>query len=153
MGYTRLVQTGNVIEVFRYEREPALLGRPRKLRDGFKARREGRVLRRRSDSVVRAQQSFWRIVRGNLSKGAPALLTLTMLDIVGLGDAYKCYTAFGQRIRRRFGESIAWIAVPEFQKRGAVHFHVLMWGLPDEYVATEIYTRRVQNWWGYGYVS
>jgi len=60
------------------------------------------------------------------------MLTLTMLDIVDIKHAYKCLTAFGHRFRRKFGATAYWVAVPEFQKRGAVHFHVLIWGLPEE---------------------
>lgn len=135
MGYIKTIKTGNFIEVFSYEREPVSVFRVGGRKSGTAPKspyERERPKRRRSDSANRAKQSFWRIVRGGLSKGTPSLLTLTMLDIVGIRDAYKCYTSFGQKIRRTFGNGISWVGVPEFQKRGAVHFHILIWGLPDE---------------------
>lgn len=132
--YRRIVQTGNLIEVFDYEKEPAavVLGAAFKGGKSVKRRRGRGLSVRSASSVNRAIQSFWRIVRGNLSNSPPALLTLTMRDILALGDAWKCYTTFGQKLKRVFGKDVAWIAVAEFQKRGSVHFHVLIWGLPAE---------------------
>jgi len=134
MGYIKVVQSGSVIEVYQYEKEPPVLlsrkssrrNRPRNPRLGFG------LQTRRGDSLARAIKSFRRIVSGNLSRGAPAMLTLSMLDIVALADARKCFDAFGQKIKTLFGKDIAWVSVAEFQKRGAVHFHVLIWGLPYE---------------------
>lgn len=149
MGYKKLLQTGYIVEVFEYQGTPAVLMPKR----AHNPRQERRVRKRRPDHVASAAQSFRRLVRGNLSKGAPALLTLTMLDLVDVRIAYKCFTSFGSRVRRIFGEGIAWLAVPEFQARGAVHFHVLIWGLPDNIVKNERNTRYIQNLWSYGYVD
>lgn len=153
MEYTKLVQTGNIIEVFRYQRSPAICLPEVASRAANKRRGKRGLSKRRSDSINRAAVSFRRIVCGNLSKGAPDLLTLSMLDIVDIRDAYKCYTKFGSRIRKSFGEAVAWIAVPEFQARGAVHFHILIWNLPRYVVESERDTRFIQNLWGWGYVD
>ena len=88
--------------------------------------------KRREFSITRCRKSFFRLVRANMSKSPPALLTLTMLEIVDIAEAYQCLHKFGQRLRRTFGKSLSWIAVPEFQKRGAVHFHILIWEVPAE---------------------
>ena len=45
-----------------------------------------------------------------------------------------------------------YIAVPEFQTRGAVHFHALFWGLPSCLFDTERATRLVAGLWGHGFV-
>lgn len=80
-------------------------------------------------------------------------MTLTMRDIVEIGEAYKLYTAFGKRLRYMHGNEMSWIAVPEFQKRGAVHFHVLVWGLNDEAIANERNTRALASLWGHGFID
>ncbi|HEV7423767.1 MAG TPA: hypothetical protein VGO21_01100, partial [Candidatus Paceibacterota bacterium] len=44
------------------------------------------------------------------------------------------------------------ICVPEFQKRGAVHFHALFWGLPEEIFLQERKTRMLAGFWAKGFV-
>ncbi len=62
----------------------------------------------------------------------PALLTLTMYEVVSLRRGYAALHKFFRRLRADQGKLFKYIAVPEFQKRGAVHFHIMIWGLPDE---------------------
>ncbi len=161
MGYTKIIQSGDLIEKYEYEKPPPERV-PRKVKPGRIApwsdqlteeRRADCIHKRRISSINRCRQSFFRLVRANLHAGAPILLTLTMLDIVDLRTAYACYHEFGQRLRRIIGKNTSWIAVPEFQKRDAVHFHVLIWNLPHEYIETEPDTRRIQNLWRAGYVD
>lgn len=158
--YRKLIQSGNLVELYEYQREPSQLGVPRAstARDrDFEQWRKTAFKRppgeKRRDNLHRAKQSFRRLVQANLSKGNPWLLTLTMLDVVPYTDAMRCYTSFGQQLRRVFGTDVAWIAVAEFQKRGAVHYHALVWGLPYDVADLERSTRRIQNIWGYGYVD
>jgi len=60
------------------------------------------------------------------------LLTLTMLSILSLKASRLILRRFLARVQREYGKSVRYIAVPEWQKRGAVHFHVLLWGLPEQ---------------------
>lgn len=162
MKYRKLIQSGNLTELYEYEREPQRVV-PRKNKRGrvapwgtsqlTEAGLADWLQKRRVSSINRCRESFRRLVRANLSKPPPVLLTLTMLDIVDLRTAYRCYHEFGQRMRRTCGVGPSWIAVPEFQKRGAVHFHVLIWDLPYELIESEADTRRIQNLWRYGYVD
>jgi len=128
VAYTKVIQSGSLVEEWVYEREPSLK-RLRKTRDRIK-----RVFRqeRRADNVTKCRNAFRRLVRANLSEGKPpALLTLNMKEITGIHEAYLNFTRFGVGMRKTFGADLKWIAVPEFQKRGAVHFHILIWGLPE----------------------
>lgn len=150
MSYIKIIQSGDLVERYEYERIPAAIGmfkRPRKPKE-YKFSRP-----RRSDNIAKAKQSFRRLVRCNLQKGNPYLLTLTMLDILSYSDAIRCFTAFGQRAKRDFGQAFSWIAVAEFQRRGALHFHALVWGLDYDVAHSEKDTRRIQNLWRYGYVD
>jgi len=145
--YTKIVQSGDLLEIYEYEKEPT----PKR----FSVKRRRRYKRfTRSIRHLRATQKRFRgLVRASLALGRPALCTLTMLDVVGIAEAYKCFTAWGVRMRRAYGANIQWVAVPEFQKRGAVHYHVLIWGLPDGAITGEIHTRAIQNLWGHGYID
>lgn len=164
MGYQKLVRSGNLIEIYDYSKD-------------LPERREGKrevgpkrsvSASRRIDNAKRLKKSFIRLVRANLDgNGRPVFLTLTMAEVARIDDAYGIFTEFGQRFRRRYGSHIRYIAVPEFQERGAVHFHVLVWGLSEEViyaetpksvsieglVSVERGSRQLQHLWGYGYVD
>lgn len=136
--YTKVIKSGDLIEEWTFERAPAPKKSPKP--------RVKRVFRqeRRLDNVKRAANSFRRLVRSNLKPGVhPALMTLTTAENEDIEEGYKHFTAFGKRLRKNFGNELVWIAVPEFQKRGAVHFHVLIWGLPSKIpcvLSREFYT-------------
>lgn len=129
MAYSKLIQSGEFVEEWEYEREPDVISRgvTRKPRVKKIYRQE-----RRFDSILAARRSFQRLVRANIREGEPlGLLTLTTEQNTTVSDGYKQYTRFASELRRRF-HMVKIIAVPEFQRRGAVHFHALVWGLPDE---------------------
>jgi len=144
--YTKIIQSGTQIEVWNYEKEPIPITRRRKKRRYSYGRRYTR-------NVHRARSSFFRLVRANVSpESRPALLTLTMREIVSIGEGWKAFTYFANRLRKARPE-IAFVAVPEFQKRGAVHFHCLIWGFYDEEIARERDTRRIAELWGHGFID
>lgn len=164
MGYTKVVRSGSLVEIYVYSRDLP------ERRKGKKAVGAKRVVSpsRRADNAKRLKKSFIRLVRSNLDGvGSPVFLTLTMAEVARIDVAYGLFTEFGQRLRRRYGSHIRYIAVPEFQERGAVHFHVLVWGLPQEVIygesprivsvgsveQVERGDRSLQHLWSYGYVD
>jgi hypothetical protein len=112
------------------------------------------TLGKRSDNARRASLAFRRIVASNLGGSTrPLLVTLTYRDnFTDLARAYKHLTTFIQSLRSKFGKNFKYVVVPEFQKRGAVHFHALVWGLPEEIFLRERETRILAEIWGRGYV-
>jgi len=67
------------------------------------------------------------------------------------------------RLRKKY-PLFQYVAVPEFQKRGAVHFHAFLWGLPDELgdvrkgkttlaYGRERESRDIYKTWLHGYVD
>ncbi len=53
------------------------------------------------------------------------MLTLTFREnLTDKDQAWKCFHYFSKLMRWRFKDRWLYIAVPEFQKRGAVHFHL-----------------------------
>lgn len=149
MAYTKVIQSGNLVEEWVYEREPSP-----KSHIQLKPRRKRILQERRPDHIIKCRKDFTRLVRANLNpQWPPALMTLTMRDIVDISDAYKLYTAFGRKLKKHYGDEIAWIAVPEFQKRGAVHFHVLLFNFHDSHIKSERRTRRMAGYWGHGFVD
>jgi len=151
MPYLKVIQSGTLIETYEYERPPS----PARL-VGRQPRRK-RIIpqERRPDAIIRCRNAFRRLVRANLTpESPPALLTLTLRDKeIDISDAYKLYTVFVQRFRRKYGKEVAMIGVPEFQKRGAVHFHILVFNLPYETYKNERSTRAIASLWGGGFVD
>lgn len=173
--YQKIIQSGTLIEVYEYEKSPPEF-RPRK------KRRKGAYGKRYIRNITRARNSFFRLVRANLKRNSSvAFLTLTMRECDNIRDGWRLFTRFSQKVRkdREVAPSDAcFIAVPEFQKRGAVHFHCLVWGLADELpcLASNIFyrdatgkrkrkhicpsqracekqSRRIAKLWGHGFVD
>jgi len=134
MGFTKLVRSGDLVEVYQYENN--LPDRKRKSKEntgGYRTSTE-----RRADNVRRCGKAFTRLVRANLvGDEKPAFFTFTMFEVVRIDVAFRCYTDFVERLRRAYGKSIRYVAVPEFQERGAVHFHALFWGFSDKVLLNE----------------
>lgn len=77
-------------------------------------------------SVQRARVTVRRKV---LTIAADNLLTLTFREnVTDIDDAWKCFHYFIKQMRKRYRERWRYVAVPEYQKRGAVHFHLAIAG-------------------------
>jgi len=151
--YTKSIFTGQTLEVYRFEKAPRVAARkPRKSKDpsgGHNITPE-----RRFDNIRRVRRGFLRLVQTNLSaNGAPSFATLTFATNSTLDPSIQCFREFVKILRKELGDGISYIAVPEFQKRGATHFHVLFWGIREELIKNERHTRYLQAIWARGYVD
>jgi len=149
--YTKLVQSGHVVETYQYERSPSA-----KLQFKQRKKRHKDALRRprRMDNQVALRNKFRRIVLSNLVGGAlPYFITFTFKENEDdIHVAYAWLRQFHQKMRSSFGKDFSYIVVPEFQKRGAVHFHGLYFGLPVS-ALLERETRFIAKLWGLGFVD
>lgn len=169
MGYNKIIISGNNLEIYEYEKDIVkLVGGVRRRRpendvhvglgddgeDSLSGQRDQTEMGKRTDNARRASMDFRRIITSNLVGASPAtLVTLTYADnFTDLTGAYKHLTAFNQSLRYRYGKAFSYVLVPEFQKRGAVHFHALYWGLPEELFHSERETRTLSQLWGHGFV-
>lgn len=170
MGYNKIISYGNTLEVYEYEKDIfRLVGGTRRNHaptdvhvgmgtggeDTLSDQGSEEKRAKRTDNARRASMAFRRIVSANLggSSTLPTLVTLTYKDnFTDLAGAYQHLTAFIQSLRYRYGRTFSYILVPEFQKRGAVHFHALFWGLPEEVLLKERRDRTFFRLWGHGFV-
>jgi len=170
MAYNKYIRSGNHFEIYEYEKSPTtgILRRPRLPRakpidlegalfldngDFADARKEQAFTKRR-DNAQRASMAFKRLILSNLRAGEnPLLLTLTFSENrTSIAESARFFHVFTQRMRRAYGESFRYIAVPEFQKRGAVHYHALFWGLDPKIYNEERDSRAIALLWGEGFV-
>lgn len=156
MGYTRIVQSGDTIELYEYQKNYV---HPRK-RDYTKNTRRASshcdsdtfVRPRTHRSLKRAKERLIRLVSANLdTKETTAFLTLTLERERPVEVAYSYLSLYWKRLTKKYN-GIRYIGVPEWQKRGVLHFHFLVWGLPREITDNkrERGTRNLQRQWHRG---
>jgi len=156
MGYTRVIQSGNTIEIYNYQKQYV----PPRKRDYKKNTRRASsqdeggyaISYRRTKSVKRAKSNIIRLVQANLQRAEfPIFLTLTLERERPLELGYAYLKNFWQIIQRRTGKEVAYVGVPEWQKRGVLHFHFLVWGLGGYTQKKERSTRNLQRLWNKGF--
>jgi hypothetical protein len=165
MGHMRMVQFGDTLEIYEYKKDLTLA------QQGIRkyARRVNLPLlasdrtdtlsplefKKRQDNAIRSRMVFSRIVETNLFRvGRPVLASFTYAEnFKDIRGAWEDFRSFIHSLRRKLGSRFSYVAVPEFQKRGAVHFHALFWGLPLGTVEDERSTRLVAGIWQKGFVD
>lgn len=145
---------GKFITISHYEK-PVLLGRRPKLKTGnnidytdrpyyFETyiRRKGEYERRRKS---RALETIFSVVESNFTNSKKCVfLTLTFCDnLTDLKEALRLWHIFCVQFRKVYPD-FKFIGVPEFQKRGAVHFHFII-NLP--WIDRKI----LSKYWRHGY--
>lgn len=167
MGYVKIISYSNLVEIYEYEGNIRVHGRKR--RDVENSVGSKDISTCRADDGVESEQrktrqagnarrsvlAFKRLVSANLSEfDRPIFLTLTYAENqTDLRVARADWNAFTKLLTGRYGKQIRYVCVPEFQKRGAVHFHTLVWGLPSDLVIQERHTRELAGLWGKGFID
>lgn len=77
-------------------------------------------------SVARSKTNLRRKL---LSMCADRMLTLTFREnVTDIEEAWAVFKYFTRLMRQKYGKQFCYVAVPEYQKRGAVHFHLAVSG-------------------------
>lgn len=77
---------------------------------------------------------------------ADRLLTLTFREnLTDIQEAWSVFKYFSKLMRWRYGERFLYITVPEYQKRGAVHFHLAVKGFYHANTVRRLWHRAVGN--------
>lgn len=94
----------------------------------------------------RAKADLRRLVNTNI-KDISKFITLTFAEnIQDLDYANKEFMLFIKRLSYKLHVKIEYVCVPEFQKRGAIHYHVIMFNVPY------IRNKELQDIWKHGFV-
>jgi len=167
MGYKKLIRYGEFVEIYEYEKPVLYNGRKRKgvqstlgmsdvplCREDIERLREQKAVRRKAN-VRNSVLAFKRLVLANLGRNSkPLFVSLTYAGLTSeIQQGREDFKSFVKNLTNRFGTQIRYICVPEWQKRGSIHFHALFWGLPTSLVRTERRTRLVASLWGQGFVD
>jgi hypothetical protein len=103
----------------------------------------------RQDSMTRAKQRLRRVINANIDQYGVSskFVTLTysenMEDIKSGNDDFK---KFVKRLNYKLGIKLKYSVVIEFQKRGAIHYHMIAYNLPY------IRNKQLKDIWRHGWV-
>ncbi len=101
----------------------------------------------RAKSSSRAKRTVRRLVNANI-EGSSKFVTLTFAeDIKDLKQANYIFKKFKQRLEYQMKIDIKYLCVPEFTKKGRVHYHVIFFNLPY------IKNTTLEMIWGQGFIK
>lgn len=163
-GYdTKIIIAGDIVEVISYER-PILKTQDRARVPDKKSRGqpdEQQKIKSRAITTQRARSKLRRTISANVYRWydqagepiKPKFLTLTFKEnIKDFNQANYEFTKFIQRLNenvygRKSNANLKYLVVPEFQKRGAIHYHVIFFNLP--YIAAA----KLKGIWKQGFIK
>lgn len=146
----KIVLSGNIVEVYEYEND-VLYG----YKDTKKVSRGRNSTANDVDKEVnrekvlsRARKDLRRLINCNIQKYSK-FLTLTFADNVqDLDYANNEFKKFIKRLNYHFGIKVKYSTVIEFQKRGAIHYHTILYNLTQK-----IDVGVLQDIWKQGFIK
>lgn len=170
MAFYKVIASGNVIEVYEYEKDT--IKEINKDLDGEKYNKYEQIVlendesdwihekadrtdERRKQTMREARNTTRRLALMNFGQG-DMFITLTYAEnMQHVEKADKDFKKFIQRFKYRF-KDLKYIAVREFQKRGAIHFHMMCnW---RQHFENEEHVKATERWfaeniWHHGFVD
>ena len=143
----KLIVSGNVAELYEYEL-PVSRSAPSKPvgRAGQTSTTEEQKRENRRKRAQRARQKVRRYANANFDNNSK-FLTLTFKDnLTDLKAANRLFTCFIKRFNRFLRSSLQYISTPQPQKRGAIHYHLLM-------NCPYIPHKKISEIWGHGFIK
>lgn len=146
---TKIIMSGKVLELYEYKNPikrgySGGKGGRKKSSDIAKEEKE----ENREKVLNRARRDLRRIVNSNVVEYSK-FLTLTFEEnIQDIAWANREFSKFIMRVNYHLGFKVAYSGVIEFQKRGAVHYHVIFYNTPRKLNLNDL--RAV---WGHGHIK
>lgn len=143
-GLKKYIITGHIVEVYEYKNYFHGKGGNTGVKKGH-ADKESQ-LKNYANTNQRRRDTIRRLACCNFSNKYDKFLTLTFAE--NMTDIQECnvlFKAFIRKLKIKYVKNLKYLAVIEFQKRGAVHYHVLL-NIPY------IPQKDLQDLWGNGFV-
>lgn len=147
----KIIISGDILEVYEYENGYILGRRDNNEKSNTKSLN---YEENRKKTLQRARANLKRIINSNIGMYGvkPKFLTLTFKEnIQDLNIAHYEFKKFIQRVNYEIFKSkksfLKYTAVVEFQKRGAIHYHVIFYNLP--YITSNM----IEKIWNNGFVK
>jgi hypothetical protein len=160
VSHFKVVVSGLVAEAMQYAKPVGYNLLSSKKPSPFRKRRALAEQEISESSISRTKNTLIRLINANsrMWNMEPQFITFTFKEnVTDLSTANAVFTNFIKRLNYRyFGtkQSIArYVVVPEFQKRGAVHYHAIFFNLPPIDIKEEFKTDEFQHLWGQGFIK
>lgn len=137
----KLVIAGSIREIYEYEKTIIGKGGHKEIKDLIQKEKNYQ------NQNIRRRNNIRRLVCANFINTDSKFLTLTFADnITDIKFCNKEFKNFIKRLKYNYNlNNLKYVAVIEFQKRGAVHYHVM---LTTPYIPLQ----EIQTLWGHGFV-
>lgn len=145
----KVIISGNILEYYGYEKEIISgYSDTKKKSKGRQAKADDESKKENREKVIsRARKDIRRLVNTNYFQGRSKFLTLTFAENVqDIKAANYEFKKFIQRLNYNMGYKVSYLTVIEFQKRGAIHYHTIVFNM--DYIKVS----ELQAIWGNGYV-
>lgn len=140
----KYIITKNVIEVYEFQKYICGKGGARDITRGMSTDIE-KSLQNYKNQTVRRRENVRRLATMNFDNNSKFLTLTFEKNITNLDYSNLEFKNFIKRLSYRLTQKIKYLAVIEFQKRGAIHYHVL---LDIPYIPQ----KDLQKLWGNGFV-
>ena len=148
--YKKAIVSGHVIEIYQYEKPVYSDYELNKIRQHEGRRQEANEdnkQKNREKCSNRAARTVRRLVNSNIAINSK-FLTLTFADhVTDLKKANYEFKKFKQRFEYYLGVRIKYLCVPEFTKKGRIHYHVVLFNLPF------VKNKTLQSIWSNGFIK
>lgn len=146
----KAVIAGNQLEIYEYEK--SVIYGYKDIKKGFRGRQsiasdEDKEINREK-VFKRARTNLRRLINSNIESDSK-FLTLTFKDnITDLDLANNEFKKFIKRLNYHFNIKTKYSCVIEFQKRGAIHYHCILYNL-----AGKVDLNKLSEIWGNGFIK
>lgn len=146
----KAVISGGVVEIYNYSSEVVYGYKDKKKRScGRRSKAQGEDKEINREKVLsRARRDLRRLINSNIQQYSK-FMTLTFKDnIQDLTVANYEFTKFMKRLSYHYKVKIQYSVVIEFQDRGAIHYHCLLYNLTEK-----VDVNFISGLWGNGFVK
>ena len=157
----RMVITGDRFRIIKYDQPHFQKSYPNQNNSGRnppKLSQQAQKEKNRAYSARKAHAQIRDLIYANYGyhNELPKFFTLTFKGDAGLPEANKKFHLFIKRVNFYLktidGRKLQYIAVPEFQKRGATHYHVIVFNFP--FISDkDIFHGTINELWPHGFVE
>ncbi len=138
----KVIISGDMVEYYQYQ-EPIVCSGPKKHGKSSNYRKEQWAVKNKKNAFHR----LLRLVAANFGDANGRFITLTYAEnFQDVEAANRHFNTFIKRLRKEYGSEFRYVVTIEFQKRGAVHYHMLT----DMPYIKDTELRRI---WGHGFVK
>jgi hypothetical protein len=140
--FLKYIKYGNYIDITNYKKIRLSYKNPNK---SFVRSKNNK---RTDRSIQRTRENIYRLAQANTDNFWPSIPIFSTFkyhrNIKDIPTAYRDFRLFIKRLNYHFNFPIRYICVPEFQKRGAVHFHAIFFDFPFTPV------KKIEKLWSHG---